>query len=274
MGWNTQATIAQQVIVEGPGDGLFIYNGTPAAGNLLYAATSGTLDPSGLNATIPGAFRYLQVSAGLYAAVGTPFSGSTVGVFFYTATSPAGPYGQQAEMAMQTAAGNELLLNASKIVLSTSGGSQASGGLTTDTLTATSTALLQGVITGTGGTSSAPSVISTDSANALGTFSVTGITIAEATYYLLPIGPGGTNMGFISIKGSTSGGGPTAGSTTFGNTMATAYRPATATALPVGSSNASDAFSVSVGTAGGVTLHYPTVAAGHTFSCQQPYDLQ
>jgi hypothetical protein len=111
-------------------------------------------------------------------------------------------------------------------------------------------------------------------ANSLGSLGASGINIAEATYYLLPIGVGGKNMGFISIKGATTGSGPTAGSTTFPNTMSIGYRPTSATALPCGSSNIGDVFMVSVGTGGGVTLRYPTVGSGITFSCQCPYDLQ
>lgn len=40
MGWSDQNIIAQLVIVEGPGDGLFVYNGTPALGNLVASIAS------------------------------------------------------------------------------------------------------------------------------------------------------------------------------------------------------------------------------------------
>jgi len=44
MGWSDQNIIARLVIIEGTGDGLFVYDGPPAAGNLIVsaAAASGT----------------------------------------------------------------------------------------------------------------------------------------------------------------------------------------------------------------------------------------
>lgn len=46
--WSSQVVIANQVIIEGSNDGLFVYNGAPALGNLIasIAATPGT-DPYG-----------------------------------------------------------------------------------------------------------------------------------------------------------------------------------------------------------------------------------
>jgi hypothetical protein len=48
MGWNSQVVLATQVIIEGTDSALFVYNGTPAAGNLIasIASASGT-DPYG-----------------------------------------------------------------------------------------------------------------------------------------------------------------------------------------------------------------------------------
>lgn len=48
MGWSSQVVVANQVIVQGSNGGVFVYNGAPAAGNLVasIAATAGT-DPYG-----------------------------------------------------------------------------------------------------------------------------------------------------------------------------------------------------------------------------------
>lgn len=82
MGWLTQIVIASQVIIIGPDDGLFVYSGTPAAGNLIIsaAAEAGT-DPYG-NAYPKGLF----VAQGLIK--GSVFEGSEFvlnqqGAFFY-----------------------------------------------------------------------------------------------------------------------------------------------------------------------------------------------
>ena len=48
MGWSSQATFSTYVVIEGSNDGLFVYNGTPAAGNLIASISfaAGT-DPYG-----------------------------------------------------------------------------------------------------------------------------------------------------------------------------------------------------------------------------------
>lgn len=48
MGWSSQVVVANQVIIEGTGDGLFLYNGVPGAGTLIgsIAAAAGS-DPYG-----------------------------------------------------------------------------------------------------------------------------------------------------------------------------------------------------------------------------------
>jgi hypothetical protein len=58
VGWTSQVVIAGLVIIEGVNDGLFVYNGAPAAGNLIasIASTSGT-DPYG-NKYLPGVTVY------------------------------------------------------------------------------------------------------------------------------------------------------------------------------------------------------------------------
>jgi hypothetical protein len=88
-GWSSQVVIASQVIIQGAADGLFVYNGAPALGNLIVsaAAQAGT-DPYGN--TYP---QGLQVTVGVIS--GTTFSGTdfvinTAGAFFYSAAPAAG----------------------------------------------------------------------------------------------------------------------------------------------------------------------------------------
>ena len=81
---------AQQVIIYGPNGGLFFYNGTPALGTLVYSITVAPgLDPIGLNAVLANATSYTNVG-GTWHAV----SQNLGGTFYYTATSPAGPWSQ------------------------------------------------------------------------------------------------------------------------------------------------------------------------------------
>jgi hypothetical protein len=76
MGWSSQAVIAQQVVIEGSADGLWVYNGAPAAGNLLLsiAAAAGTdpygnTYPQGLNLNGPEATYLLLQATGSAAAL-------------------------------------------------------------------------------------------------------------------------------------------------------------------------------------------------------------
>ena len=90
MGWNSQAVIAQLVIIEGPDDGLFVYSGTPAFGNLSDSITSMAGTDEFGNAYLAGTASYGS-SAGLRTAVQlSTASGS--GVTFYHATTAAGPW--------------------------------------------------------------------------------------------------------------------------------------------------------------------------------------
>jgi hypothetical protein len=80
---------ARQVIISGPGSGLFVYSGTPATGNLntSITAVAGT-DPFG-NAYLAGDTIYWQAGGKFYAlGLATNFPG-LVG---YVSSSAAGPY--------------------------------------------------------------------------------------------------------------------------------------------------------------------------------------
>lgn len=91
MGWKSQAVIAQLVIIEGPGDGLFVYDGTPALGSLVQSVTpmAGT-DPYG-NAYLQGDTNYEKVGSG-YVATNV----NNARIQFYEAATFAGPWTAEA----------------------------------------------------------------------------------------------------------------------------------------------------------------------------------
>jgi hypothetical protein len=64
-GTDSQVLLARQVIVFGPNDGIFVYNGTPALGNLIWADVPATgLDPFG-NVVFQGSFSYVPSGTAL-----------------------------------------------------------------------------------------------------------------------------------------------------------------------------------------------------------------
>ena len=80
---------AQLVIISGNG-GFFFYNGTPALGTLVYSITVAPgFDPTGLNAVLANATSYANVGGTWHA-----ISQNLGGTFYFTATSPAGPWTQ------------------------------------------------------------------------------------------------------------------------------------------------------------------------------------
>lgn len=79
---------ARQVIVSGTGEGVFVYNGTPAAGNLISTVVSAAgTDPYG-NAYLQGTSEYEQVSATVWRGVN--IQGPVI--TFITATTHEGPW--------------------------------------------------------------------------------------------------------------------------------------------------------------------------------------
>ena len=56
MGWNSTG-VFQLVIIDGPTAGLFLYNGAPGLGTLVYSVTEATADPYG-NPVKPGSTSY------------------------------------------------------------------------------------------------------------------------------------------------------------------------------------------------------------------------
>jgi len=97
VGWTSQVIVAQQVIIEGPGDSLLVYNGTAAAGTLItsIAPPSLTADSFG-NAIIGGGLTSYTNVGGAYVA--TTISGAGQLTWSVAATY-AGPYSQTGQVA-------------------------------------------------------------------------------------------------------------------------------------------------------------------------------
>lgn len=105
--------------------------------------------------------------------------------------------------------------------------------IATATLVATDvqsvTAEISGAITATGGTAAAPTLITTDSWNSLGT--LTGYTVGTARYRL-------TTDGEVEIDVSVTSGGSNSGTTTFSTDLPTGYIPTTSHTFPMSSTRA------------------------------------
>jgi hypothetical protein len=85
IGWSSQVTVANKLIVYGSGAGAFVYNGTPAAGNPpIFWATSASTDPFG---------NSLPSTTGV-AGTGSFEAGNTIindqGMFVYSGTPTTG----------------------------------------------------------------------------------------------------------------------------------------------------------------------------------------
>jgi len=78
-------------IISGPGQGMYIYSGPPALGNLIESLgiTAAGTDPIGLNAVLPGDTRYHNNGAGTWVAQQS--TQSYIGYLWQT-TNPAGPW--------------------------------------------------------------------------------------------------------------------------------------------------------------------------------------
>jgi hypothetical protein len=112
--------IFQQIIVFG--GGVFVYSGPPAAGNLIASVTNKTIDPYGLNATLPGTTGYSN-AAGVFYAVQNGGTGASPVTAYYTASSAAGPYTLQGFIRGD---GSAMTISSSNgLILSTGGSSGA-----------------------------------------------------------------------------------------------------------------------------------------------------
>lgn len=107
MPWSSQAVLAQLIIIEGPNDGLFVYNGTPAAGNLVgsIAVTGGT-DQFG-NLYLAGEVTYTPAGPGFEAC-----QNFGAQLTFYTAITEAGPWTPVGVFGPSGTAGTTMLLQA------------------------------------------------------------------------------------------------------------------------------------------------------------------
>src|ERR1700733_6089664 len=98
MGWSSELLIATQVIIDGEGDYLLLYNGEAAAGNLVgsIAAVAGTDDYG--NAYLKGITVYTALTGVWWAfnIYGSGFENSPIGFAVYESLTYAGPYAQEA----------------------------------------------------------------------------------------------------------------------------------------------------------------------------------
>ena len=94
MGWSSQVVVANQVIIDGEGDYLLIYDGAPASGDLTGSIAAAAGDDSEDNAYLEGIAAYAS-EGGDYFAINMFASGladAPIGLAVFTAGSPAGPY--------------------------------------------------------------------------------------------------------------------------------------------------------------------------------------
>lgn len=118
-GQSTAILRARQVIISGSGDGEWVYNGAPAANNLVASVTTGnpaspgttTPDPTGHNAVLPGIVTY-GFSSLLGAYVAIQVFGQAI--YYYTAATEAGPWTLGPNVSLT--AGSILTLNGETVV--------------------------------------------------------------------------------------------------------------------------------------------------------------
>jgi hypothetical protein len=93
-GLSGQVVRANKIIISGPGEGQWVYDGAPALGNLVETTgqTGVGTDQYG-NATLAGATTYINSGAGFFA---TSLNGG--GVSFWFAATAAGPYSLTAQL--------------------------------------------------------------------------------------------------------------------------------------------------------------------------------
>lgn len=277
-----------------------IYNGTPAAGNLIASiAAAGGTDAYG-NAYLGGGFTSYLVQAGV--AFANNYTQNTIRTYS-CATGQAGPYvaglalfevntlealllavdttntyqsavivGSGGDTSVSLQSGNDVAglpsstvsVSPSEIALSQLPASGSGSGVA---LTS-SGVLLTGAVTSTSGTAAAPSTITTDTWHSLGSAGATGCTLEQARYTLTPEIE--TMLDIALVVGS---GGSTPGTYTWGNVLPAAYQfpgsflriyPLTYNAAIAASSQASIIAIDGAGTAnpGRVRITIPALASG------------
>jgi hypothetical protein len=175
-----------------------------------------------------------------------------------------------------TIAGSSAVINPALTVNSketiTAGGLAVTGGTTTDTLDATSTATISGALTATGGTPSSPTSITTDTVHAmslLNSWANAASPNQPASYYLEPI------SGEVHICGAISGAAAT--SATIATLPSGYYNTTHQQAIACGATAgvaAGESPYIQVDTSGNVTVHAVTVpTAGMTIVFNGSYSL-
>lgn len=222
------------VVVSGAG-GVFVYMGTPAAGNQPIAWISQAAeDPFG---------NVLPVSGGVFSQNNGFWSGllngtvalSAPGNFTQAAISAAlgkldlqSPVESAAdvpanlELASETATGSvpQARVIAGTLFLA-GGGASVTGGTTTDTLTVTGATVLAGKVTATGGTAAAPSLVTTDAWHPVSPVPlVTGYTVNQCRYRL---SVENFTLFDLQLTGNPTG---TSGVYTLTTTLPAQYQPA------------------------------------------------
>lgn len=95
MGWSSQAVLAQLVIIEGPNDGMFVYNGTPTLGNLIASTASQAGTDAEGNFYFAGETTYVN---GVSQFVALNSAGGVLS--WQTASAAGGPYAIQASFTL------------------------------------------------------------------------------------------------------------------------------------------------------------------------------
>lgn len=119
MGWSSQVVIANLVIIEGPDDGLFMYAGTPALGNLVYSVSNTADTDAEGNAFLSGSVSYNKTSGVFYAVQegNTGIPGAAAVTSYWTALAAGGPWVLQASLYGNTS-GQLILSGRAGILLS------------------------------------------------------------------------------------------------------------------------------------------------------------
>lgn len=231
--WTNQPVITPLVIVAGTGtSGVFVYDPTAAAGNLIASMTDATADPFG-NVTVKGVASYVLFSGDKFAVAlnqvgpgGLP--GATV---LDTASVPLTAAGMYAASAASGTA--QALLYSGRVA-----GGDIAAGVTlhsaTDSGTTGGTAAIaaglttiSGQLTATGGTVINPTLVTTDAWNSIspgGSWTASGSGVNGFFYRLL-------STGDVLLAWDVNNNSATPG--TLG-TLPAAYRPATAVRLQSG----------------------------------------
>lgn len=91
---NPGIVVAKKVIVEGPNQGVLVYSGTPALGNLINSVGSGDFNDQVGNLVLQGNVTYTEVLSNLWLAQAQIGADTVV----YSAPAESGPWTQIAQL--------------------------------------------------------------------------------------------------------------------------------------------------------------------------------